>query len=155
LVSEPRRRPTHAPCHLGGMRAPGEGSVRGPLQEGDGSGGRGGDPRELGLLGGRRLTSGSGFVPVRTRAGRVARYVAREEAATPSLALNCHPSPPGRAGRGIAARPHRPSPDVLELSFVLDGELPRLRVPLAGPPGRGERLWEHTCFEAFVAVPGS
>src|SRR3989442_481563 len=56
FVSERRRRPARAPRHVGRMRAPGEGSVRSPLQEGDEPGGGGSDPAELGLLGERRLT---------------------------------------------------------------------------------------------------
>ncbi|HWP00814.1 MAG TPA: DOMON-like domain-containing protein [Methylococcus sp.] len=41
--------------------------------------------------------------------------------------------------------------DRLELSFSLQGDLARLRIPSAPAPGRADRLWEHTCFEAFLA----
>ena len=30
-----------------------------------------------------------------------------------------------------------------------------LRVPAAAPPARADGLWRHTCFEAFIAAPGS
>lgn len=30
----------------------------------------------------------------------------------------------------------------------------RLRIPLPRPPRRADRLWQHTCFEAFVSVTG-
>jgi hypothetical protein len=74
---------------------------------------------------------------------------------TPSLALSCHPSTTGRAVRRIAAIVHRPEPDALALSFRLDGDLAQLHIPPLGPSRRGDRLWEHTCFEAFVTIPGS
>ena len=35
--------------------------------------------------------------------------------------------------------------------YRLVGELARIRVPAPQAPGIGDRLWEHTCFEAFVA----
>ena len=38
---------------------------------------------------------------------------------------------------------------------MLEGDLARLRIPPPGAPAQGERLWEHTCFEAFLAVPAS
>jgi hypothetical protein len=41
------------------------------------------------------------------------------------------------------------------IGFVLDADLTRLRIPppsLACPKGR---LWEHTCFEAFIALNGT
>lgn len=39
---------------------------------------------------------------------------------------------------------------VLEFSFSLEGDLARLRIPQRRPPRRAERLWQHTCFEAFI-----
>lgn len=65
--------------------------------------------------------------------------------------LRCHPgSGPGLV-RGIGARLGLTGAGLITVSFSLDGDLGRLRIPRAGPTRRGDRLWEHTCFEAFVA----
>jgi hypothetical protein len=40
------------------------------------------------------------------------------------------------------------------MTFRLDGDLPRIRVPAAGVPRIATELWRHTCFEAFIAVDG-
>jgi hypothetical protein len=66
--------------------------------------------------------------------------------------LLCHPSTRDRAVRGIAAVVRRAPSGVLDVSFRLDGEVSCLRVPSPSAPRIGERLWEHTCFEAFVAI---
>jgi hypothetical protein len=66
--------------------------------------------------------------------------------------LVCHPSTRDRAVRGIAALVRRGASGVLDVSFRLDADLSRLRVPSRSAPRIGERLWEHTCFEAFVAI---
>ena len=53
--------------------------------------------------------------------------------------------------RGVAARLQRTGAGDLKVTYVLEAELPRLRIP---PPGRsciGEKLWQHTCFELFIA----
>jgi hypothetical protein len=42
----------------------------------------------------------------------------------------------------------------LSVGFSLRGDLDRLRLPAPGAPRRTDRLWEHTCFEAFLARPG-
>lgn len=42
----------------------------------------------------------------------------------------------------------------LELRYVLDGDVDRLSIP-QGDPRRADRLWQHTCFEAFLAGEGS
>jgi len=41
---------------------------------------------------------------------------------------------------------------VLRLHYALEADPLRVRVPPAGPGGRADRLWVHTCFEAFVRV---
>jgi hypothetical protein len=43
---------------------------------------------------------------------------------------------------------------VLALTFSLEGDLNRVRVPAPRPPRRTDGLWQHTCFEAFVAAKG-
>lgn len=50
----------------------------------------------------------------------------------------------------MQANVHRAGDTALALSFFLRGDLAALRIPLSGPPRRADRLWQHTCFEAFV-----
>ncbi len=38
------------------------------------------------------------------------------------------------------------------MRFRLDGDMSRIRVPSPSAPRIATRLWEHTCFEAFVAI---
>ncbi len=55
--------------------------------------------------------------------------------------------------RGIRARVRR-SIDALEVGFRLDGDLARIRAPSPADPRLPPPLWQHTCFEAFVAAEG-
>ena len=48
----------------------------------------------------------------------------------------------------------RASPGALDVRFRLDGPTSELRIPARRPPRIASRLWEHTCFEAFVAAAG-
>src|SRR5258708_24232406 len=68
--------------------------------------------------------------------------------------LTCHPYSPSDAVYAISARASRGG-DGLRLTFLLAGDLDRLRVPAPGPPRAGHELWRHTCFEAFVGVAGA
>jgi hypothetical protein len=44
----------------------------------------------------------------------------------------------------------------LAIHYVLSGQLEDLRIPAeACPPARLDGLWERTCFEFFLAVPGA
>ncbi len=42
----------------------------------------------------------------------------------------------------------------LEVSYILEGELERLRVPKRRTPRFADELWRRTCFELFVARKG-
>lgn len=44
---------------------------------------------------------------------------------------------------------------VLALRYRLEADLAQLRLPSTRSPIRADGLWHHTCFEAFVGVPGS
>ncbi len=44
-----------------------------------------------------------------------------------------------------------PSPRSLRFEYRLGGPLAELAIPARASPRRADRLWEHTCFEAFVA----
>jgi hypothetical protein len=66
--------------------------------------------------------------------------------------LCCHPSTPDRAVRGIAAFVRRAGSGVLDVTFRLEGDVSRLRLPAPSAPRIADRLWERTCFEVFVAM---
>ena len=43
----------------------------------------------------------------------------------------------------------------LYISYLATGDIARLLIPSPSLPHRGDRLWEHTCFEVFLGVVGS
>ena len=56
--------------------------------------------------------------------------------------------------REIHARVCKASGDTLAVTFVLIGDLDRIRIPEPRLPRIGERLWEHTCCEIFITLEG-
>ena len=44
--------------------------------------------------------------------------------------------------------------DAITLSFRIEGEISRLRMPVAGPKQRAGDLWQHSCLEAFLQADG-
>ncbi|MBW4050215.1 MAG: DOMON-like domain-containing protein [Proteobacteria bacterium] len=51
----------------------------------------------------------------------------------------------------MAARAETAEPGSLRLQYVLEADLGRVRLPPPAPgAGRADRLWAHTCFEAFI-----
>jgi len=81
-----------------------------------------------------------------------------------TIALACHPGSSAAGMTGVSARLARHPDGLLELSYVIDGDIGRLRVPAErAPSGRvptarearvADRLWEHTCCEIFIACRG-
>jgi hypothetical protein len=69
------------------------------------------------------------------------------------LDLTCHPSTRTEIARAVQVLVRRKACE-LQMTFRLDGDLPRIRIPSAGAPRIGTELWRHTCFEAFIAVEG-
>ena len=69
------------------------------------------------------------------------------------LSLRCHPDTPCGALTGIEIEMARVRPLKLQIHYVLIGNVRRVRLRLR-EPDRGEALWRHTCFEAFVRVGG-
>jgi hypothetical protein len=61
---------------------------------------------------------------------------------------------PDAFGRQVSVRAHRGEAGVLTLQYVLRAEMLRVRVPPARTPVRADGLWNHTCFEAFIAATG-
>ena len=67
-----------------------------------------------------------------------------------TVQLLCHPETPAPYVRRIEAHVESVDREALALTFSLEGDLSQLRMPPPRPAHRGERLWEHTCFEAFM-----
>jgi hypothetical protein len=65
----------------------------------------------------------------------------------------CHPGSASEAVRSIAARVHRTG-EGIAVTYSLEGQLARLRIPPPRPPRIAARLWLHTCCEIFIARKG-
>lgn len=52
-------------------------------------------------------------------------------------------------------RLQRSQTDALTFHYALRAEMLHLRIPQTRSPGRADGLWNHTCFEAFIAAPGA
>jgi hypothetical protein len=65
--------------------------------------------------------------------------------------LCCHPATPSDAVSDLRASIGRSRAGVLEAAFRLAGAVSSIRLPPLGATRPGSRLWEHTCFELFVA----
>lgn len=68
--------------------------------------------------------------------------------------LQCHPGSSCGAVREIAASALRRGGAVLDLRFVLHARIADLAFPQAAEPARSDGLWQHTCFEVFLLLPG-
>lgn len=71
------------------------------------------------------------------------------------VTLTCHPALPSQAVRGVQACVCRTQDGMLALTYTLTGDCTRLRIPSPRPPRWVDGLWQHTCFEAFIACKGS
>jgi hypothetical protein len=69
-----------------------------------------------------------------------------------SAVLTAHPSTPNNDVRSLAVQLRAEDPGILVFQYSLVADMSRVRVPLSGGSGRADALWEHTCFEAFVAA---
>src|SRR5262245_60350626 len=72
-----------------------------------------------------------------------------------SVALICHPETRSNAVHGIRVSVARTTDGILELRYLLEGEIDRLRVPPPRSPRIASLLWQRTCCELFVACRGS
>ena len=63
--------------------------------------------------------------------------------------LQPHPESRGDAVERIEAEVERAGAR-LTLRFAVVGDMRRIALAPMGPPERADRLWEHTCLEAFV-----
>jgi hypothetical protein len=67
------------------------------------------------------------------------------------VSLVHHPDAPGKAVAGIDVEVRRQASAMLQLRYILRGGITALRMPQPAAPMRADRLWQHTCFEAFLA----
>ncbi|UCH73317.1 MAG: DOMON-like domain-containing protein [Rhodospirillales bacterium] len=67
-------------------------------------------------------------------------------------ALIAHPDSRIATAMRIAVDIARPRRGDLVLSYAVTGCTRRLSLPAPGLPARGDELWRHTCFEAFLGV---
>jgi hypothetical protein len=73
------------------------------------------------------------------------------EMPSPPVELLPHPASACDAIRRFrASAEFGAAPDELRLSFSIEGEIGRLRLPEAGSALRRDGLWHHSCFEAFL-----
>ena len=68
--------------------------------------------------------------------------------------LRRHPSGHVEGAHAIRALIRRSTVTELQITFRIDGDIARIRVPSPTAPRVATQLWQHTCFEAFVAVEG-
>ena len=70
-------------------------------------------------------------------------------AADAIVALTCHPTTPCNAVRTVRVEVCRAG-TTLELHYRAEGDIEDLIVPAVCAARRTDRLWQHTCFEAFI-----
>jgi hypothetical protein len=69
-----------------------------------------------------------------------------------SVTLTCHPDTPCAAVQRIEVQVRATERETLELRYVLEGDIARLSVPAESAPRPVDKLWQHTCLEAFVSA---
>ncbi len=69
------------------------------------------------------------------------------------LSPRCHPQTPCRAVTRFSVTARRDA--ALHVAFRLTGDLDEIVVPPPAPPAFADGLWQHTCFEVFVATDGA
>lgn len=66
--------------------------------------------------------------------------------------LACHPETPSQSVNTIRATLSQVPDGGIAITYCLEGEISRVCLPGKSAPNRVDGLWQHTCFEAFVAV---
>lgn len=66
-----------------------------------------------------------------------------------------HPTTPCAAIRSLGAQVALTASGRLELHYVLLADLEQLALPAPAPQRFRDGLWQHTCFEAFLAPDGA
>lgn len=75
---------------------------------------------------------------------------------SPLIPLLAHPAAPSDGAQRVAARAELLSPESLRFQYVMEADLRLVRIPApVADAGTADKLWTHTCFEAFVGLPES
>ena len=69
-----------------------------------------------------------------------------------TISLTRHPTTACSAVRRIQVQLLRPSAAALGLRYTVSGDIDSLLIPAESVPRRADKLWQHTCFEAFIAM---
>ena len=65
--------------------------------------------------------------------------------------LTCHPAIPTSLVSELTATLSELTEDRIKLSYQVTGDLNRLLIPKPQSPNASDNLWQHTCFEFFIA----
>jgi len=71
-----------------------------------------------------------------------------------SVTLMRHPESRSGAVRNVGALVSREPRGALAITYSIEGDCARLRVPPPRPPRIAHGLWQHTCCECFIALKG-
>lgn len=71
-----------------------------------------------------------------------------------TVTLARHPESRSEAVRSVGVHVCREPGGALAMTYSLEGDIARLRVPPPRPPRIAHGLWQHTCCECFVALQG-
>lgn len=71
------------------------------------------------------------------------------------VALKCHSGTATAVVHRVFANARVMRDGGIAFTYLLEGDLSRLCIPSWVTGGRADGLWQHTCFEAFVAAPGA
>ena len=69
--------------------------------------------------------------------------------------LICHTDTVCNAAQAVHIKVEPQPQGALRLNYELTGDLTQIRIPAPQLPDAVDGLWEHTCFEVFVAVAGN
>lgn len=68
--------------------------------------------------------------------------------------LKCHPSSDSNVVRSIRVLVRRLAGAEFQMTFRLDGEISKIKIPAPDVARFNSELWRHTCFELFVSREG-
>jgi hypothetical protein len=90
--------------------------------------------------------------PARGRYNLYFMMISRSQSATGrTVGLTPHPSTLSPAVQAIKVEVCRAGGTSIQLHYELTGDIAALLLPVGDSARRSDKLWEHTCFEAFVA----